>query len=105
MIELEKQELEGLLRFNQKKIALYIYSPFCGTCKVATKMLEVALETLPKVNVFKCNLNHVPSIAQKWEVTSVPCLIIMDKNKVESKIYAMKSVTDIYQLLYPLQNQ
>lgn len=105
MIELGKRELEGLLRFNKRTIALYVYTPFCGTCKLTSKMMDIALEALPNVSVYQCNINRIPDIATQWKITSVPCLVILQKDQVLEKKYAMKSVDHIYELLKPFQGR
>jgi thioredoxin-like negative regulator of GroEL len=104
MVELGKREIEGLLRFNQKSIVVYFYSPLCGTCKLSTQMLDIALEALPEVNIYKCNINSTQEIAAQWQITSVPCLVILSKDKIINKVYALKSVAHIYELLKPLQH-
>jgi thioredoxin-like negative regulator of GroEL len=104
MIELGKREIEGLLRFNKKTIVVYFYSPLCGTCKLSSQMLDIALEALPEVNIYKCNINSAQDIAAQWQITSVPCLVILSKDQIISRAYALKSVAHIYELLKPLQH-
>lgn len=77
---------------------LYVYTPLCGTCKVGERMLEVVLETLPDVPLYKMNINLVPHLAEKWKVESVPCLITLKNKSPIQKVYAMKSVLDLYRL-------
>jgi thioredoxin-like negative regulator of GroEL len=103
MKELSRIELEGLLKFHKGACALFFYTPFCGTCKLATKMLEVTLEALPEVMVYRCNVNSLAHIVSQWEISSVPCIIILEKKEVVKKVYALNSVADIYHLLKPLQ--
>ncbi len=104
MTELSRIELEGLIKFHKGASALFFYTPFCGTCKLATKMIEVTLEALPGVTIYRCNVNRVPNIVTQWEISSVPCIVILHQKVVVKKLYAMNSVADIYHLLKPLQN-
>jgi thioredoxin-like negative regulator of GroEL len=104
MIELGKREIEGLLRFNKRTIVIYFYSPLCGTCKLSSQMLDIALEALPELDIYKCNINRVQGVAAEWQITSVPCLVILNRDQIINKIYAMKSVAHIYEMLKPLQN-
>ncbi|WP_025026496.1 thioredoxin family protein [Caldalkalibacillus mannanilyticus] len=99
MRELNQPELEGLIKFNKGAVALFFYTPFCGTCKMASKMLEITLEAIPEAIMYKCNVNRVPDIIQQWEISSVPCIVLLQGAKVEQKIYAMQSVADLYTLL------
>jgi thiol-disulfide isomerase/thioredoxin len=103
MKELTKVEVEGLIKFNKEAVAIFFYTPFCGTCKLATKMIDITLEALPAVNIYKCNVNSVPQIISKWEITSVPCIVILNKGDVIKRVYAINSVAKLYDLFRPLQ--
>lgn len=79
--------------------AFYLYTPLCGTCAVASKIMEVTEELLPNFPLGKANLNYVESVAYQYEVESVPCLLISKQGKVVEKIYAFQSVLNIYDIL------
>lgn len=74
---------------------IYLYTPLCGTCQVAGKMLTVIEELLPNVSIGKTDLNYMPDLAEKWEVESVPCLLIFKRGKLEEKVYAFQSVPNL----------
>ncbi|KSU83360.1 MULTISPECIES: thioredoxin family protein [Fictibacillus] len=81
--------------------ALYIQTPLCGTCKMGRRMLEITLEALdkpgnkqPKVGAI--NLNAMPELAEKYNITSVPCLLFLNRGIAVRKIYAMQSVDFLY---------
>lgn len=78
---------------------LYLYTPLCGTCQVAGKMLLIVEQLLPDKKWLKADLNYVPSIAKQYEVESVPCLLVLKNTEVVKKIYAFQSVTYLYDLL------
>ncbi|WP_202079925.1 thioredoxin family protein [Caldalkalibacillus salinus] len=96
MKELSPEELEGLLRFNRERKAVYVYTPLCGTCKVATKMLEIVENTMPSLEILRINLNQAPQLAKEWKVKSVPCLLILSQNQIVFRKYAFESVHTLY---------
>ena len=71
---------------------IYLYTPLCGTCQVAGKMLAVINELLPSLLIGKIDLNYMPDLAEKWEIESVPCLLIFKMGRLEEKVYAFQSV-------------
>ena len=81
---------------------LYVYTPMCGTCQVASKILTVSLELVPQLLVGKMNINFFPDMARQYEIESVPCLLIFEQGKLLNKIYAFQSVPYIYSLLKKL---
>lgn len=79
--------------FNDEKSGLlYLYTPICGTCQVAGKMLTVIETLLPDRPIGKADLNYIPEIAEQVGVESVPCLIMIKDGKIQDKIYAFHSV-------------
>lgn len=70
----------------------YLYTPMCGTCAVASKMVEVISVMKPELQIGKADLNYVEELAVDYEIESVPCLLIQKNGEVVHKIYAFKSI-------------
>lgn len=70
---------------------LYVYTPMCGTCQVASKMLTVCEQLIDK-EVPQLNANYEPQLMNELQVESVPCLIIKKTETEVEKIYAFQSV-------------
>ncbi|WP_102694191.1 thioredoxin family protein [Rummeliibacillus pycnus] len=77
--------------------AFYLYTPMCGTCMVASKMMEVLSQTLPDIPMGKANLNYVEQLAYDYKIESVPCLLIAENGEVREKIYAFQSVSYLFE--------
>lgn len=78
---------------------LYIYTPFCGTCALARTMLD-KIESVHGETVFtKMNASLNPAFMQENKIESVPCLLIKDDNEIKEKVYAFKSIPNIYSYL------
>ncbi len=97
MQELTKKEAYQYLTSDIGKVVLYVYSPFCGTCRVTTKMLETVSEMLPTVNIGTCNLNAMPGLAQDFKIKSVPYLAIVQNGKIAKEIYAFRSIPYLFE--------
>ena len=79
--------------------ALYFYTPMCGTCEVASKMLNILNISLPSLQIGKMDINYVQELAFDYKIESVPCLIVAKKGEITNKVYAFESVTKLYELL------
>ncbi|MFD1175565.1 thioredoxin family protein [Paenibacillus puldeungensis] len=92
----EISENEWLSRGNNTREALYLFTPMCGTCKLGEKMLEIALASGPCIPVFGLNINYAPTLREAWQISSVPCLVIVQEGQPVQIEYAMRSVVDLY---------
>lgn len=84
---------------NANVAAYYLYAPMCGTCQVASKMMDVVEELLPSVEIGQANLNYVEHLAVEQQIESVPCLLISENGQISEKIYAFQSVPYLYNRL------
>ncbi|MFX3625718.1 MAG: thioredoxin family protein [Ectobacillus sp.] len=90
-------------RIKKDDLAIvYVYTPLCGTCQVAGKMLAVVEAAVPALQIGKADLNYVPRLATDYEIESVPCLLIFRNGQMINKIYAFQSVEYLYRELSPL---
>jgi len=90
MNEWNRTELADFL--DREEIGLlYFYTPLCGTCQVASRMLQIVGE-LVEVTMGKMNLNFYPDLAKNFAIESVPSLLIIRNGEVQETIYAFHSV-------------
>ncbi len=82
MQELQEKELK---RLEHETCLLYVYTPFCGTCQLAGRMLEVVDEMIKDIPFYKNNLNYSPAFAKQQEIESVPCFILYKNGEVVKK--------------------
>ncbi len=68
MKELQEHELDHI---EDDVYLLYLYTPFCGTCQLASKMLTVVKEMLPDVAFYQNNVNYSPTFAKAYQIESV----------------------------------
>ena len=63
MNDWKQEQLDEFIEQNQTG-CLYLYTPFCGTCQVASKMLTIVEEIMPDLEMGKINLNFRQDLAQ-----------------------------------------
>ncbi|WP_018661792.1 thioredoxin family protein [Heyndrickxia acidiproducens] len=87
---------------QEQKLALYFYTPLCGTCQLAGKMMEVVEAAAGQFTYAKANLNYVPEMAERFHIESVPCLLLFDNGRLKDKVYAFQSVPFLFEKLASL---
>jgi thioredoxin-like negative regulator of GroEL len=90
MNEWTRSELSVFLEKNLNGL-VYFYTPLCGTCQLASRMLQV-IEELVVTDMGKMNLNFHPDLARNLAIESVPCLLFIRNGVVVETLYAFHSV-------------
>lgn len=102
MQEITKEEIIRILEEKESAV-LYFYTPFCGTCQLAGRMVDVIEQVIDKLSFYKANLNFLSEIAELFAIESVPCLIILIDGEVREKIYAFHSIPHLLSVISDYQ--
>lgn len=92
------------LDLHQFNGLVYAYTPMCGTCAVASKMVTVIEELIPNLPVVKMNVNFNQPLAEELMIESVPSLLIFKDGIAKHKIYAFQSVPFLYEKINLVMN-
>lgn len=98
-----KQATDEILEHD--RYLLYIYTPLCGTCALARSMLD-KIESVHQQDIFyEMNASLNPDFMQTFKIESVPCLMIMEDGEIRDKVYAFKSIANIYSYLMAYKSE
>lgn len=98
MDQINKQILDDVLHHQENAILLF-FTPFCGTCQLAERMLSITLEAKDDaVPAYKCHVSEFQDEVEKWLIESVPCILFIQKGHLVKKLYAIESVSNLFSL-------
>lgn len=95
MKDWSQQQIEQFIENGNTGI-VYFFTPICGTCQMAGKMLEVVVKLFPNLEIGKADLNYMPRLAETFNIQSVPCLLIIVNGEIVERIFAFQSVPFLY---------
>lgn len=103
MTKLTDQNFEKTIKNLKKLILVDFWAPWCGPCRVMTPILEeLAKEFEDKIEIAKLNVDENPSSATKYNITSIPTLIIFKNGKpreefagIQSKDFLAKKINSL----------
>ncbi|AGT33340.1 thioredoxin [Geobacillus genomosp. 3] len=95
MKAIERPDVQRIVN-EQPLMALYIYTPLCGTCQLARRMLAVVEQLFPTLPFYETDINYMPEQAVVWKIESVPCLLLFVGGSLAGKWYAFHSVPYLY---------
>jgi len=76
------------------------WAEWCGPCKMVAPILdEIAGENEGKIRIAKLNVDDNPNIARRFEVMSIPTMILFKDGKPEKRLVGARGKGQILQEL------
>jgi len=97
--ELNERQLHAVASMEVGKAAVLFTTPLCGTCKVALTMLEIVAKTGVPYRLYRANINFTPYFRELWQIKSIPALVLIENGKLVDIVYAIHSVSSLYERL------
>ena len=80
-------------------ILIDCYADWCGPCKMMAPILEEIAEERQDVKVCKVNVDEQPAIAQAFQVSSIPLLIVVKDGSIVQQSVGYQLKESVLKLL------
>lgn len=80
-------------------VVVDFWASWCGPCKMLSPVVaQIAEESQGKIKVCKINIDEEEELAMKYQIMSIPTLLIVKNGEVVNKSIGFMSKEDIYKL-------
>lgn len=76
------------------------FATWCGPCRMVAPIVEeIAAEKAGQVAVYKVDIDETPDLAAKYQVSSVPTLIVFEGGQIKNQTLGAQPKQNILALL------
>ena len=87
------------VKTSDKPVLLDFYADWCGPCRMVAPVVEQIAEESPQYLIGKINVDKEPELARKFNVLSIPTLVVLKDGKIISQSAGARPKADILALL------
>lgn len=99
-IKVTKENFEKEVVNSDKKVIVDFFATWCGPCQMLAPVLsEIAEEYKDKIKVCKINVDEEQELAEKFEVVSIPTLVIFENGQPVKKSVGYISKSELEKLI------
>ncbi len=99
IIEVTKDNFELEVLKSEVKVLADFNAEWCGPCKMIKPMIEEIAESNENIKVVSINIDDEDELAEQYEVSSIPCLVVFDQGKETKRKVGLMSKDDIETLI------
>lgn len=100
MINLTNENFEKEVINSKKTILVDFWASWCGPCQMIAPIVEeISNEMSGKIEIGKLNVDEQPEIAIKYDVMSIPTLILFKEGKIVDTIIGYHTKKEILEFI------
>ncbi len=91
LLELTNETFDEEVGSSELPLIVDFWAEWCGPCRMVAPVLEqIATEHAGKVRLAKLNVDDAPAVAQRFNIMSIPTLMVFQDGVAKKRIVGAK---------------
>lgn len=99
IIKISKENFASEVLNSNKPVLLDFYADWCGPCRMVSPIVDEIAKENPDYLVGKINVDNEPKLAQDFDVSSIPVLLVMRDGKIVNQSVGAKTKQQILAMI------
>ncbi len=99
VIKVNKESFETEVLKAEGKVLVDFFADWCGPCKMLSPIVDEVAEENHGIKVCKINVDDEPELAMRYNVMSIPTLVVIQNGEEINKSVGLVSKEDILNLV------
>jgi len=99
VLEVTSSNFEEEVLNSDKTVLVDFYADWCGPCKMLSPVVEAIANENEDIKVVKVNVDDEQNLAIKYEIMSIPTLVVIKNGQVANKSVGLVSKSQILDLV------
>ena len=98
-IQVNKDNFQEVVLNSDKPVLVDFWASWCGPCRMVAPVLEEIANERSDVKVCKINVDEEPELAGRYNVMSIPTLLVVQEGQVVNQAVGARPKSQILSLL------
>lgn len=99
VLTITKDNFESEVLNAKEPVLLDFWADWCGPCRMVSPIIDEIAQEMTSAKVGKINVDEQRELAAKFQVMSIPTLVVMKNGKVVSQTMGARPKAAILQML------
>lgn len=99
VIEITNENFEAEVELSDKPVLLDFWATWCGPCRMLSPIVDQIAEERDDIKVGKINVDEQGELASRFDVMSIPTLIVMKNGEIKATSVGYKPKNAVLALL------
>jgi thioredoxin 1 len=99
VLHITKENFESEVLNSDKPVLVDFWASWCGPCQMLAPVIEELADEVKETKICKINVDEQPELAMRFQVMTIPTLIVFNDGKEVNKSVGLSPKEEILELL------